>query len=308
MRTLVLALLAAVFAASSGSVVAQVQNTPTSGPLPVQNDLTGTLKAVRDAGVVKIGYREASFPFSYLAAGRPIGYSVDVCRAIVDEIVREIDDRPTRTDFVKVTPEDRLDAVASGKVDLECGSTTANTDRSKRVAFSPIMFVAGTKLMVKRSSSVKSYRDLAGKIVVVTAGTTNEQVMKSLNEKSKVGMTIISARDHGESFSLVVSGKADAFATDDVLLSGFIARNKAEAEMVVVGEFLSYDPYGIMFRRDDMPMANAVRTTFEKMATSRDLSELYNRWFERATPTGETLGLPMSPQLSEIFRTLGMQD
>ncbi len=306
MRRYIPALLVALCAA--GIAPANAQNTPTSGPLPVQNDLTGTLKTVRDAGVVKVGYREASFPFSYVAAGRPIGYSVDICRAIVEEIVREIDDRPTRTDFVKVTPEDRIEAVASGKVDLECGSTTANTERGKRVAFSPIMFVAGTKLMVKRASNLKSYRDLAGKIVVVTAGTTNEQVMKSLNEKSKVGMTIISARDHGESFSLVAAGKADAFATDDVLLSGFIARNKAEADMIVVGEFLSYDPYGIMYRRDDAPMAAAVRTTFEKMAVNRDLIEMYHRWFERATPTGETLNLAMSPQLSELFRAMGMQD
>lgn len=282
--------------------------TPASGPLPVQNALTGTLKTIRDSGAIRIGYREASFPFSYVVNGRPIGYSIDLCRAIADEIIRELDDRPTKLEFVRVTSEDRLQAVQSGKVDLECGSTTANTERSKQVAFSPIMFVAGTKLMVRRNSGIRSYRDLGGKVVVVTAGTTNEQVMKALNEKFKVGMTLISARDHGESYSLVATGKADAFATDDVLLYGFIARNKAEADLSVVGDFLSYDPYGIMFRRDDPPMAAAVRAAFEKMAANRDLSEIYHRWFQRATPTGENLDLAMSPQLSEIFRTMGLED
>lgn len=308
MRALLRPLVLLAALAAAGSAFAQAQNSPTSGPVPVQNDLTGTLKAIRDSGVVKVGYREASFPFSYVTGDRPIGYSIDLCRAIVDEIVRELDNRPTRIDFVKVTAEDRIEAVASGKVDLECGSTTANSERGKQVAFSPIMFVAGTKLMVRRNAALRSYRDLGGKTVVVTAGTTNEQVMKSLNEKFKVGMTLISARDHGESYGLVTSGKADAFATDDVLLYGFIARNKAEADLMVVGDFLSYDPYGIMFRKDDAPLAGAVRVAFETLAANRDLSELYHRWFQRKTPTGETLDLAMSPQLTEIFRTMGLAD
>ena len=280
----------------------------TALPAPPGNALTGTFKAVSSRGTIRVGYREASFPFSYVADGRPIGYSIDLCRAIVADIVQEIDDKPTQIDFVKVTPEDRMQAVASGKVDLECGSTTANTERGKQVAFSPIIFVAGTKLMVKRSSGIRTFHDLAGKIVVVTAGTTNEQVLKALNEKQHVGMTLISARDHAESYSLVVSGKADAFALDDVLLAGFIAHNHAEEDLIIVGDFLSYEPYGLMFRKDDPQMAGVMQRGFDKMAANRDLLEYYQRWFRRATPTGERLELPMSPQLSEIFRTMGLDD
>ena len=299
----------ATFVACALPATAQVPvDRPSDNAAVPGNALDGTLKKIRESGVIKLGYREASFPFSYIADGKPLGYSIDLCRSVVDEIVREIDSPTTRIDFVKVTSEDRLDAVSSSKVDLECGSTTSNTDRAKQVAFSPVIFVAGTKLMVKRDSAVRSFRDLGGKIVVVTAGTTNEQVMKGLNEKFKIGMTVISARDHGESFGLVASGKADAFATDDVLLYGFIARNKAEKDMVVVGDFLSYDPYGLMFRKDDSQMASAVRTSFERLAANRDLSELYHRWFQRRLPTGEDLELAMSPQLAEIFRTMGMQD
>jgi glutamate/aspartate transport system substrate-binding protein len=270
--------------------------------------LEGTLAKVERSNAITLGYREASFPLSYMSKAGPVGYSIDLCLAVVDEIKREIDKADIKIDFKLVTSETRIPAVRSGEVDIECGSTTANKERSKEVAFSPIMYVTGTKLLVKRKSGYRSYRNLAGKVVVVTAGTTNEAALKALNEKNKLGMNIISARDHEESYSLVASGKAEAFATDDVLLYGLIARHKADADLMVVGEFLSFDPYGLMFRRDDPQMAEAVRRAFEVIAKNRDLVELYHKWFVRQTPTGERIGLAMNAQLSEIFRTLGVED
>ena len=270
--------------------------------------LEGTLAKVDRTGAITLGYREASFPLSYLSAAGPIGYSIDLCLAVVDEIKREIDRTDVKIQFKLVTPETRIAAVKSGEVDIECGSTTANKERGKEVAFSPIMYVTGTKLLVKRKSGYRSYRNLAGKVVVVTAGTTNEAVLKALNDKNKLGMNIISARDHEESYKLVASGAADAFATDDVLLYGLIARHQADADLMVVGEFLSFDPYGLMFRRDDAQMAEAVRRAFEAIAKNRDLMELYHKWFVRRTPTGERIGLAMNAQLSEIFRALGVDD
>ena len=142
-----------------------------------------------------------------------------------------------------------MQAVASGEVDLECGSTTNNTARQKEVAFSPIIFVSGTKLLVRRADRIRSYRDLRDKTVVVTAGTTNEQALRAFNEKQKLGIKLVTAKDHDESFKMLTAKQADAFATDDVLLYGWIARTKSEREYIVVGEYLSYDPYGIMFRR-----------------------------------------------------------
>jgi glutamate/aspartate transport system substrate-binding protein len=269
--------------------------------------LQGTLGKIDRSGVVTIGYREASFPLSYVdPKGQPLGYSIDLCKAIVDEIAREIDNSRIRIEFAPVTPETRIPALIAGKIDLECGSSSNTVERQKQVAFSPLIFVSGTKLMVKRTSGIRSYKDLKGKVVVTTAGTTNEQVIKRLNQQFNVGMNIVSARDHEESYDLVANGNAAAFATDDILLYGLIARHRSQRELIVVGDLLSYDPYGIMFRRDDPQLNEAVLRTFRQLAESRDILELYHKWFIRRTPTGEQLNLPMSPQLEESFRVLGL--
>ena len=271
--------------------------------------LSGTLKKVKDSGTIALGYRESSLPFSYLnRRQQPIGYSIDLCREIVEDVSAELDGMEIKITFTPVTPDNRLQKVASGEIDLECGSTTGNVQRRKEVAFSPIFFVAGTKLMVPKSSSISSYRDLAGKTAVVTSGTTNEAALRALSDKQKLGITIITAPDHAQSLEMLASGKAAAFATDDVLLYGFIATAKNASDMKVVGEYLSYDPYGLVFRRDDPAFAAVVERTFARMASERRLAELYNKWFLRRLPTRETLNLPMSPQLEEVFRMLGQPE
>jgi glutamate/aspartate transport system substrate-binding protein len=271
--------------------------------------LSGTLKKVKETGTISLGYRESSLPFSYLNKRRqPIGYSIDLCREIVEDVSTELDGMDIKVAFIPVTSANRLQKVASGEVDIECGSTTSNVQRRKEVAFSPIFFVAGTKLMVPKSSAVASYRDLAGKTAVVTAGTTNEAALRTLSDKQNLRINIVTAPDHAQSMELLAAGKADAFATDDVLLYGFIATSKSASDMKVVGEYLSYDPYGLVYRRDDPGFAAVVERAFSRMANERRLAELYNKWFLRRLPTGETLNLPMSPQLDEIFRMLGQPE
>jgi glutamate/aspartate transport system substrate-binding protein len=283
-----------------------------SAPPPVTEEnspavLSGTLKTIRDAGAMTIGYREASFPFSYVRqGGAPIGYSIDLCLGIVDEIGRELGGAAIGIRYRHLTADTRMDAVMAGKVDLECGSTTSNIERQKSVAFSPIVFVAGTKLLVKRDSGIGSYRDLKGKTLVVTSGTTNEAAMRLLNDKYQLGITIVAAPDHQESYDMLVSGKAAAFATDDVLLFGFIAANKAQDQLAVVGDFITYEPYGIMFRKDDPQMADAVGRAFAVMAQTGMLVAAYHKWFLEKTPTGEFLNLPLSLQLTESLRALGV--
>jgi len=170
-------------------------------------ELTGTLKKVHDTGTVVIGYRESSIPFSYLnSRGEPIGYSIDLGRAIVDGISNELDGQTLKIRFVPVTPESRISAVVNGEIDLECGSTTNNAQRQKQVAFSPVMFVAGTKLLVKRDSNIQSFHDLNGKTVVVTAGTTNEEAMHRLSDKFSISMHLITGIDHEESYEQLATG------------------------------------------------------------------------------------------------------
>src|ERR1700761_2199481 len=218
--------------------------------------LSPTLGRIKGTHVVHVGFRESSPPFSFLdQANRPIGYSLELCQAIVDEIGVEVDDPALKIDYVKVTSDDRIPAVVDGKVDLECGSTTANAERSKLVAFSPLMFVAGTKLMVAKGSTISAPKDLQGKTVVVTKGTTNEQAIHALDKKFNLGLNIVTAGDHEQSYQMLVDGKVDAFATDDILLYGLIARHKSQDKFKVTGDYLSYDPYGIMFRKSEPQLA-----------------------------------------------------
>jgi glutamate/aspartate transport system substrate-binding protein len=267
--------------------------------------LSGTLAKVRNSGTIALGYRDASIPFSYLnARHEPIGYSIELCKALVSAIGDAVN-RTLSIQWVPVTSDNRIDAVVSGRVDLECGSTTSNVERQKRVAFSPIFFVAGTKVMVKKGSPITSFRDLAGKKVAVTAGTTNEKALRDLDSKFKLKIQLQVLPDHAQGFAQVADGQADAFATDDVLLYGLIAEHAgAGGEYRVVGDYLSYDPYGIMFRKDDPQLAQVVKDTFQELAADGEIDRQYKRWFLRRLPSGASLNLPMSAQLGTIIQTM----
>jgi glutamate/aspartate transport system substrate-binding protein len=267
--------------------------------------LSPTLSNIKKTHVVRLGYRESSPPFSFLDhSNRPIGYSLELCEAIVEEIGIEVDDANLKIEYVKVTSDDRIPAVVQNKIDLECGSTTANAERGKLVSFSPLMFVAGTKLMVPKASTISAPKDLQGKTVVVTKGTTNEQAMHTVDKKFALGLNIVAAADHEQSYQMLVDGKADAFATDDILLYGLIARHKAQDKFKVTGEYLSYDPYGIMFRKGEPQLTAVVERSFRKLGSNRDLIPLYNKWFVSRLPTGEKLNVSISPQLEEAFKVL----
>ena len=232
--------------------------------------LSPSLANIKSSHVVRLGYRESSPPFSFLdQANRPIGYSLELCEAIVDEIGAEVDDANLRIEYVKVTSDDRIPAVVQNKIDLECGSTTANAERGKQVAFSPLIFVAGTKLMVPKASPISGAADLKGKTVVVTKGTTNEQAMHAVDTKLALGLTIVTAADHEQSYQMLVDSKADAFATDDILLYGLIARHKAQDKFRVIGDYLSYDPYGIMFRKGEPQLSAVVERTLRKLGSNQ---------------------------------------
>src|ERR1700722_15953057 len=281
----------------------------TSAQTASDEGLSPTLANIKRTHVVHLGYRESSPPFSFLdQANRPIGYSLELCQAVVDEIGAEVDDPALKIDYVKVTSDDRIPAVVQGKVDLECGSTTANAERAKQVAFSPLMFVAGTKLMVPKDSTISAPKDLQGKTIVVTKGTTNEQAMHGLDKKFNLGLNIGAAGDHEQSYQMLVDGKVAAFATDDILLYGLIARHKSQDKFKVAGDYLSYDPYGIMFRKGEPQLAAVVERAFRKLGPNHDLVPLYNKWFVSRLPTGERMNVAISPQLEDAFKALDDSD
>ncbi|MFS8974164.1 amino acid ABC transporter substrate-binding protein [Cupriavidus necator] len=267
-------------------------------------ELSGALKQAKESGTLSAGYRESSLPFSYVGrSGNPIGYSIDICRAIVEAAAAEVG-REVNIRWVPVTSENRFDAITSGKIDLECGSTTRNAERMQRVAFSPVIFVAGTKLMVPKSSPIRTLRDLKGKHVVATGGTTNVEALERLSERFDLQLKIIRARDHGDAFRVLQHGGADAYAGDDVLLHGLLSGSPDRGKFRVTADFLSYDPYGIMYRKGDPQFAAVVERTFRELSASRELERLYQQWFMMKLPTGERLGLPMSAQLEELIRAM----
>jgi glutamate/aspartate transport system substrate-binding protein len=268
--------------------------------------LTGTLKKIKDTETVTLGFRDASVPFSYLnSSRRPIGYTIDLCLALVDAIKEELGLANIDVRYLPVNPQTRIPLVVDGSVDLECGQTTKNAERQKLVSFSPIVFVSGTKLLVKRSSKLKSYRDLKNRPVAVTEGTTNEAALKSLNAKLGLNMSILAVRENDQAFAAVEAGKADAWAGDDAVLYATAAEAKNPRDFTVLDEFLSYDPYGIMYRKNDAALDALVKGTFERLAGDRELARIYEQWFIRKLPSGKTLGIAMSPQLESIFETMG---
>jgi ABC-type amino acid transport substrate-binding protein len=297
------AVLAAIATALSCLVAAPVLAQPDEAP----RALTGVMKRIKDARVVRLGVREAAVPFASInASGQASGYSVDLCLAIVDDLAAAIGLDGLRVEYRRVTPADRFEQVVDGRIDLECGATTNTAERRERVAFSPPTFIAGTQLLVKRGSPVRSVRDLHGHKVVVVRNTTNEAAMQRWASDARRGLQVEVADDYEAALARVASGEVTALAADDVLLVGYIAERNLRREYAVVGELLSYEPYGIMYAKDDEAMRALVHATFKRLATSGEIRAIYNKWFIRSLPSGVRLSWPMNTHLERTFELLGL--
>jgi glutamate/aspartate transport system substrate-binding protein len=296
-----------------------------AGGARAQDDavLSGTLKTINGRGTILIGYRDSAPPFSFLNPGhQPIGFSLDLCHGIAEDVAVALNrdllepDAPAwqtgvRIAYVPVAADERLPKLISGAIDLECGSTTANAERAKTVAFSPIFFLAGTKLLVPLTEgrpAAASYRALAGHTVVAGSGTTNAAAMHRLAGTVSPPITVTEVPNLDIAYDMLAAGKADAFASDDILLSGFVATRPDGKRFGITGDYLSYEPYAIGFRRDDPAFADLVRDSFTRMAGEGTLNRLYTRWLVDRLPNGETLNVPISPQLAEMYRLLGQPD
>jgi glutamate/aspartate transport system substrate-binding protein len=277
-------------------------------------ELAGTLRKVRESGAITIGHRENSIPFSFVDdKQQPMGYSMDICAAILEEVKRELSLPTLAVHFAAVTPQTRIQLMANGSIDLECGSTTNTLTRQKQVSFAPTTFISGTRLLAKKSARVRSYKDLRGKTIVVTQGTTNERIVKALSEKEGLGIKFFNAKDHDEGFLMVESGRAAAFAMDDILLYGLVAKAKNPKDYEVVGDYLSYDPYGIMYRANDDAFGVVVNRAVARLMgdpgqCNGPIRLIYKKWFVDKLPSGTSLNLPMSPLLEAVCRANALPD
>ena len=267
-------------------------------------ELTGTLKKIKESGTVTLGHRDSSIPFSYIAdaSGTPVGYSHDIQLAIVEGLKKQLDMPDLKVKYNLVTSQTRIPLVQNGTVDVECGSTTNNAERAQQVDFSVGIFEIGTRLLSKKDSAYKDFADLKGKNVVTTAGTTSERILKSMNADKQMGMNVISAKDHGESFQMLESGRAVAFMMDDALLAGEMAKAKKPTDWAVTGTPQSFEVYGCMVRKGDPDFKKAVDDAIVGIYKSGKINKIYETWFTQPIPPkGLNLMFPMSDKVKELI-------
>lgn len=265
-------------------------------------ELTGTLKKIKDNGVIVVGHRESSVPFSYYNnEQKVVGYSQDYSNAIVDAVKKKLDLPNLQVKMMPITSQNRIPLLQNGTFDFECGSTTNNLERQQQAAFSDTIFVIGTRLLVKKGSDIKDFADLKDKTVVVTSGTTSEVLLNKLNEEKKLDLRIISAKDHGDSFRTLETGRAVAFMMDDALLAGERAKAKKPDNWDIVGTPQSKEAYGCMMRKDDAEFKKLVDDTIVKAQTSGEATKWFETWFKKPIPPKN---LNMNFELSDDMKAL----
>jgi glutamate/aspartate transport system substrate-binding protein len=273
-----------------------------SGSVQAQ-ELTSTMKKIKDTGTITLGVRDSSIPFSYLDDKQSYqGYSIDLCMKIVNAVQKQLGLTSLNVKMNPVTSATRIPLMANGTVDLECGSTTNNLERQKQVAFAPTTFVTANRLLAKKSSHINTLDDMKGKNLVSTSGTSNLKQVTALNAERNLGMNIMAAKDHAEAFLMVETGRATAFAMDDILLASLAASSKSPNEYTITKEALSVEPYGIMLRRDDPQFKKVVDSAIENVFKSGEINKIYAKWFQSPIPPKNVnLNVPMSDQLKAVI-------
>ncbi|GKW36043.1 amino acid ABC transporter substrate-binding protein [Pectobacterium brasiliense] len=276
----------------------------TAASVAQAEDLAGTLKKVKDNGVIVIGHRESSVPFSYYDnTQKVVGYSQAYSDKIVEAVKKKLDAPNLQVKLLPITSQNRIPLLQNGTFDFECGSTTNNLERQKQAAFSNTIFVVGTRLLTKKDSGVKDFPDLAGKTVVVTSGTTSEVLLNKLNEEKQLKMRIISAKDHGDSFRTLESGRAVAFMMDDALLAGERAKAKNADQWDIVGKAQSEEAYGCMLRKDDPQFKKLVDDTIAEVQASGEAEKWFDRWFKQPIPPKDlNLNFALSDEMKALFK------
>lgn len=267
-------------------------------------DLTGTLAKIKETGSITIGYRETSMPFSYIDDNqKPLGFALDICYKIVDEVKATLKLDKLDVKLVPVTSQTRIPLIVNGTIDLECASTTNNPEREKLVAFTHTYFLTANRFVAKVSSGLKTIADLKGRPIASTSGTSNIKELFETNTSRNLGMTVLTSKDTAEGFLLVETGRADAYVMDDILLAGVVAGSKdPSAYAISTDEFAVPEPYGIMLRRDDPAFKATVDRATAKLYTSPEMATLYAKWFTSPIPPkGINFNFPMTPEMKKAF-------
>jgi glutamate/aspartate transport system substrate-binding protein len=265
--------------------------------------LAQTIDKIKQSGAITVGHRDASIPFSYYDDNqKPIGYAMDICMRVVDDVKKALNMPNLKVNYQLVTSANRIPLLANGTIDIECGSTTNNLDRQKQVSFTNTHFVTANRWVAKKSSNVKSLNDLKGKTIVSTAGTTNIKQITELNAAQNLGMNIISANGHPEAFQMVETGRAVAFVMDDILLYSLAAQSRTPADYEISATALSIEPYGIMVRKDDAAFKKIVDDSTANTYKSGAINAIYDKWFLKPVPPkGLNLNVPMSAPLKKVL-------
>jgi len=263
----------------------------------------GTLKKIKDSGSITIGHRDASVPFSYYDdKQQPVGYAVDLCMKIVDAVKANLKMPKIEVKYQLVTSANRIPLMGNGTIDLECGSTTNNLERQKLVWFTITHFVTANRWVAKKSAKLNKLADLKGKTIVSTAGTTNIKGMTEINAAQNLGMNIISANGHSEAFQMVETGRAAAFAMDDILLYSLVAQARNPKDYAISAEATSIEPYGIMVRKDDAAFKKVVDAAMTNLYKSGQIKAIYDKWFLKPVPPKSiNLNVPMSGQFKAVI-------
>jgi glutamate/aspartate transport system substrate-binding protein len=266
---------------------------------------TNTLQKIKETGTITLGYRETSIPFSYLdSQQKPVGISIDLCQAIVDKVRQQLSLPKLETKLVAVNSSNRIPLVSNGTVDIECGGTANNAARQKEVAFSVATFVSQPMWLVRNDAGVKKQGDLRGKTIVVTQGSNAVGFARKLNEEQKLDLTIIQAKDHGESMLTLDSNRAVAWLEDDILLAGEKANSRNSANFSLVPSGFDVIYYGLMLPKNDPAFKTLVDGVIAAQMKSGDFDKLYKRWFESPIPPrNASLNFPMSDKLKERVKT-----
>ncbi|WOI44210.1 amino acid ABC transporter substrate-binding protein [Acidovorax sp. BLS4] len=263
----------------------------------------GVLERVTVGGKLVLAYRESSVPFSYVDAGKPLGYAVELCQRIAEVVRKKTGRKDMEVEFVPVTSANRMETIEKGRADMECGSTTNNAERRQVVAFTVPHFITGARLLVPAQSNVDRIEDLSGKKLVSTKGTTPLKAVQQINRERLLQINIVEAPDHARAVEMVEKGEADAFAMDDVLLYGLASNRPNPAALKVVGKFITTEPLAIMLPKNDPAFKKVVDDEMRRLITSREIYPIYDKWFAQPIPpSNRALNLPVSYLLRDFWR------